>query len=142
MTLVKDTLTGQVVEFIGHHDVDFAMVRDAAGRVYYPQLSKLLFHEPGAGTSKDGPQPQKTAAQESEEAAPTTSIPPETRININFASAEQLVALKGIGYATAKKIIELRNSLPGERFKNLNQLKPIERVNWDEVFAEDQFYVG
>lgn len=142
MTLVKDTTTGQVVEFIGHHDEQFAMVKATDGRVYYPQLSKLLFFEPGAGTSTDGPQPQKTAAQQAEDELPVTVIPPETRMNLNFASAEQLVALKGIGYATAKKIVELRNSLPGERFKNLDQLRAIERVNWDEVFKDDQFYIG
>jgi hypothetical protein len=142
MTLVKDTTTGQVVEFIGHHDELFAMVKANDGRVYYPQLSKLLFFEPGAGTSTDGPQPQKTAAQKAEDELPVVVIPPETRMNLNFASAEQLVALKGIGYATAKKIVELRNSLPGERFKNLDQLRAIERVTWDEVFKEDQFFIG
>jgi len=142
MALVKDTSTGQVVEFIGHHDVDFAMVRDTTGRVYYPQLSKLLFFEPGAGTSTDGPQPQKAGSAAEEEELKASAIPPETRMNVNYASAEQLVSLKGIGYATAKKIVELRNSLPGERFKNLDQLRSIERVSWDEVFAEDQFYIG
>ena len=142
MALVKDTTTGQIVEFIGHHDVDFAMVRANDGRTYYPQLKNLLFFEPGAGTSTDGPQPQKTAAQQAEEDAPSSVIPPETRMNINGASAEQLVSLKGIGYATAKKIVELRNSLPGERFTSLEQLRGIERVEWNEVFKEDQFFVG
>ena len=142
MALVKDTTTGQIVEFIGHHDVDFAMVRANDGRTYYPQLKNLLFFEPGAGTSTDGPQPQKTAAQQAEEEAPSSIIPPETRMNINGASAEQLVSLKGIGYATAKKIVELRNSLPGERFTSLEQLRGIERVEWNEVFKEDQFFVG
>jgi hypothetical protein len=142
MALVKDTTTGQIVEFIGHHDVDFAMVRATDGRVYYPQLSKLLFFEPGAGTSTDGPQPQKTTAQKAEDEVPVSVIPPETRLNLNAASAEQLVSLKGIGYATAKKIIELRNSMTGERFKNLDQLRGIERVDWDEVLKEDQFYIG
>ena len=142
MALVKDITTGQIVEFIGYHDVDFAMVRANDGRTYYPQLTNLLFFEPGAGTSTDGPQPQKTAAQQAEEEAPSSVIPPETRMNINGASAEQLVSLKGIGYATAKKIVELRNSLPGERFTSLEQLRGIERVEWNEVFKEDQFFVG
>ena len=93
MALVKDTSTGQVVEFIGHHDVDFAMVRDTAGRVYYPQLSKLLFIEPGGGTSTDGPQPQKAGSEKEEEELKASAIPPETRMNVNYASAEQLVSL-------------------------------------------------
>jgi len=142
MALVKDTTTGQIVELIGYHDVDFAMVKTNDGRTYYPQLKNLLFFEPGAGTSTDGPQPQKTAAQQAEDEIPSSAIPPETRINLNAASAEQLVALRGIGYATAKKIVDLRNSLPGERFTNLDQLRTIERVEWNEVLKQDQFFVG
>ena len=51
-------------------------------------------------------------------------------------------AVKGIGYSTAKKIVELRLSLSGERFTNLDQLKRIGRVDWDEVIAADLIYVG
>lgn len=142
MSLVKDVATGQVVELIGHHDTDFAMVRDSAGRVYYPMLSQLKDFEPGRGTLETGPEPQKSEDELVKDQQPTTVIPVEARLNINYASAEQLVALKGIGYATAKKVVELRNSLPGERFKNLDQLRTIERVTWDEVFKEDQFYIG
>jgi DNA uptake protein ComE-like DNA-binding protein len=142
MSLVKDTSTGQVVEFISYHDRDYAMVRDTAGRVYYPPLSRLLFHEVGVGTLAEGPQPLASEEEEEAKRAPQTVIPVDTRVNLNYATAEQLVALKGIGYATAKKIVELRNSLPGERFKQLDQLRTIERVNWEEVFKEDQFYIG
>ena len=64
-------------------------------------------------------------------------------MNVNAATAEALAKhVKGIGYATAKKIVELRLSLPGERFKNLDQLKKIGRVDWDEVIAADLIYVG
>jgi DNA uptake protein ComE-like DNA-binding protein len=142
MSLVKDVATGQVVEFINYHDTDFAMVRANDGRVYYPMLSQLKFFEPGRGTLEVGPEPQKSEEELAKDQLPASVIPLETRININYASAEQLVALKGIGYATAKKIVELRNSLPGERFKHLEQLRTIERVSWDEVFKEDQFYIG
>ena len=142
MSLVKDTQTGQVVEFIGYHDADFAMVRDQSGRVYYPMLDKLKFFEPGVGTLLDGPEPQRSQEELAKENAPASLIPVDTRVNLNYASAEQMVALKGIGYATAKKIVELRNSLPGERLKNLEQLRTIERVNWDEVLKEDEFYIG
>lgn len=141
MTIVKDTKTGQLVEFVGHHDTQFAMVRRNDGHVYYPMLSQLLFHDQEDGTSTEGPKPQLTAAQEAEESAPGAVIPPETRMNLNAASPEQMVSLSGIGYATAKKIVDLRNSLPGERFTNLDQLRSIERVNWDEVLKLDQFFV-
>ena len=63
--------------------------------------------------------------------------------NVNVATAENIAkAVKGIGYATAKKIVELRLSLPGERFKNLDQLKKISRVDWDTIIAEDLIYVA
>ena len=48
----------------------------------------------------------------------------------------------GIGYATAKKILELRMSLPGEKFKNLDQLRKISRVDWDQVIKDDLIYVA
>ena len=60
-----------------------------------------------------------------------------------MTTAEALAKqVKGIGYATAKKIVELRLSLPGERFKNLEQLRKISRVDWDEVFKEDLIYIS
>jgi hypothetical protein len=46
-----------------------------------------------------------------------------------------------VGAKTAKEIIELRQSLPGERFLKLDQLKSIKRVDWDEVFATGSVYV-
>ena len=74
---------------------------------------------------------------------PETIIPADTRLNLNVATAEAIAkSVKGIGYATAKKIVELRLSLPGERFKNLDQLKKIGRVDWDEVIAADVIYCG
>lgn len=142
MSLVKDTSTGQVVEFIGYHDRDYAMVRDTAGKVYYPPLTRLLFFEAGVGASEEGPKPQSAEKEVDENKLPTTVIPADSRMNINLATAEQMVRLKGIGYATAKKIVELRNSLPGERFRELKQLRVIERVNWDEVFELDEFFIA
>ena len=61
------------------------------------------------------------------EEAPKTVVPIEdTRLNLNFAPAEQIAKrLPGVGFATAKKIVELRMSLSGERFANLKQLENI-----------------
>ena len=43
----------------------------------------------------------------------------DLRLNLNMAPAEQIAKrLPGVGYATAKKIVELRMSLSGERFAN------------------------
>ena len=48
----------------------------------------------------------------------------DTRLNLNTATAEYIQKrLPGVGYATAKKIVEMRMSLSGERFANLKQLR-------------------
>jgi hypothetical protein len=46
-----------------------------------------------------------------------------------------------VGLKTAKEIVELRQSLPGERFIKLDQLNSIKRVDWDEVFVTGSVYV-
>jgi hypothetical protein len=70
-------------------------------------------------------------------------LPPvDNRINLNNLTAEGLTqCLPGVGLKTAKEIIELRQSLPGERFTKLDQLQSIKRVDWDEVFATGSVYV-
>ncbi len=81
--------------------------------------------------------------EKDEDKIPEAVIPLDTRLNVNVATAESLAKqVKGIGYATAKKIIELRLSLPGERFSKLDQLKKIARVDWEEVFKEDLIYIA
>jgi hypothetical protein len=46
----------------------------------------------------------------------------------------------GVGLKTANEIIELRMSLPGERFSKLEQLRQIKHINWDEILS-DAIYV-
>ena len=40
--LMQDTKTGKLVEFIGVHDKEYAMVRDGAGNVNYVTLDQLV----------------------------------------------------------------------------------------------------
>ena len=64
------------------------------------------------------------------------SFPPETRLNINGATAQMIADhVKGIGLKTAKEIKDLQMSLSGEKFANLEQLRQIKRVDWDSLFA-------
>jgi len=42
---------------------------------------------------------------------------------------------------TAIEIKELQQSLPGERFTKLEQLKSISRVDWDAVLEDGVCYV-
>ena len=69
-------------------------------------------------------------------------VPAFTRLNINSATPELLTQiLKGIGMKTAVEIKELQQSMPGERFSKLDQLKSISNIDWDSVLEGDIAYV-
>lgn len=143
MALYQNTKTGQLVEFIGHHDKEWAMVKNSSGQVAYVALADLISYESGKGRTGETPQPQSAEKEVDEDKLPETIIPADTRLNLNAATAEAIAKhVKGIGYATAKKIVELRLSLPGERFKSFDQLKKIGRVDWDEVIGADLIFIG
>lgn len=119
------------------------MVKNSSGAIQYVSLEDLVSYEAGKGRTGNKVEPQSAERVVDEDKLPETVIPADTRLNVNMASAEAIAkSVKGIGYATAKKIVELRLSLPGERFKNLDQLKKIGRVDWDEVIAADVIYCG
>ena len=143
MALYQNKRNGQIVEFINYHDTDWAMVKNATGSIQYVALVDLISYEPGKGRTGETPAPQLPNGRVDEDTIPESVIPVDTRLNINAASAEAIAkTVKGIGYATAKKIVELRMSLSGERFANLDQLRRIGRVDWDQVIADDVIYVG
>lgn len=143
MALYQHLKNGQIVEYIAHHDAEWAMIKNANGNVSYARLEDLVSYEPGIGRTGITPEPQAGERKLEDDKIPEAVIPPDTRVNLNTASAEEIAKrVKGIGYATAKRILELRQSLPGERFKELEQLRKIGRVDWDEIFSEDVVYVG
>tara|TARA_R100001082_G_scaffold40452_1_gene21404 strand:- start:799 stop:1230 length:432 start_codon:yes stop_codon:yes gene_type:complete len=140
--LFQDTKTGKLVEFISTHDKEYAMVKDSSGQISYMGLTQLIPYDSEKGRlSKVTP---FSIPVEEEEKMPTTTVPIEdTRLNINAASAEQIAKrLPGVGFATAKKIVELRMSLSQERFANLKQLESIPRVNWEQLIQDDLFFIG
>lgn len=142
-TVCKYLNTGEIVEFIGYHDELFAQVRAGDGRIFYPPVSKLQFYDPAAKAEGKPNEPVPPLPPQNPERDPEGPVlPVDTRLNLNAASAEMMTKVDGIGYATAKKIVELRNSLPMERFSDLAQLRAIPRVNWDEVIEDDQIYLG
>ena len=120
--LFQDTKTGKLVEFISQHDNEFAMVKDASGSVTFMMLDQLVPYDSQKGRMAKIARIEK---EEPEEQLPQTVVPIEdTRLNLNAAPAEQIAKrLPGVGFATAKKIVELRMSLSGERFANLKQLE-------------------
>ena len=139
--LFQDTKTGKLVEFISKHDKDYAMVRDAGGNVTYLTLEQLVPYDRKKGRLDKIEAP---ILQVAEELPPPTVVPLEdTRLNLNTATAEVIQKrLPGVGYATAKKIVEMRMSLSGERFANLGQLENIPRVNWEQLIKEDLIFIS
>ena len=140
--LFQDTKTGKLVEFISKHDKEYAMVRDAGGAISYVSLDQLCPYDKEKGRLAKVAAPQ--IKPEPEEQAPVTVVPAEdTRLNLNTASAEIIQKrLPGVGYSTAKKIVEFRMSLSGERFNNLKQLENIPRVNWEKLIEEDLIFIS
>ena len=140
--LFQDTKTGKLVEMISKHDKEFAMVKDAGGNITFVSLDQLVPYDREKGRLAKVEAPQITP--EPEEELPSTVVPIEdTRLNLNSAPAEQIAKrLPGVGYATAKRIVELRMSLSGERFSNLKQLENIPRVNWEQLIEEDLIFIS
>ena len=118
------------------------MVRDAGGNITYVNLDSLVPYSTEKGRLAKVAAPQ--IQPEKEEEVPNTVVPMEdTRLNLNVASAEIIAKrLPGVGYTTAKRIVELRMSLSGERFSNLKQLENIPRVNWDQLIEEDLIFIS
>ena len=140
--LMQDQKTGKLVEFIGVHDKEYAMVRDGAGSVSYVTLDQLVPYDRDKGRLTKIANPALDV--EKEEKLPETVVPQEDiRLNMNTATAEQIAKrLPGVGYTTAKRIIELKLSLSGERFANLKQLENIPRVNWEQLIADDMIFIA
>ena len=130
------------MEFISKHDKEFAMVRDSGGAITYLTLEQLVPYDKDKGRLSKVKSPQ--IAPPPEEKAPNRVVPLEDlRLNLNTATAEVIQKrLPGVGYATAKKIVELRMSLSGERFNNLKQLENIPRVNWEQLIEEDLIFIS
>lgn len=141
-TLFQDTKTGKLVELINTHDKEFALVKDAGGAISYVLLDQLVPYDSKKGRLAKVKMP--VPIEKEEEALPASVVPIEdTRLNLNAAPAEQIAKrLPGVGYATAKKIVELRLSLSGERFSNLKQLENIPRVNWEQLIEDDLIFIS
>ena len=140
--LMQDQKTGKLVEFIGVHDKEYAMIRDGAGKVSYVTLEQLVPYSQEKGRLSKVVNPALEV--EKEEELPKTVVPAEdARVNLNTAKAEMIAKrLPGVGYTTAKRIVELKMSLSGERFSNLKQLENIPRVNWDQLIADDMIFIA
>jgi len=132
-TLFKHKKTGARVKIISELDNgDCFMVQDQDSRCFYAQKSELETDTEGTKKVKTLQIKDKAAKEEPRD------FPPETRLNINGATAQMIADhIKGIGLKTAREIKDLQMSLSGEKFANLEQLKDIKRVDWESVIAAD-----
>lgn len=143
MSLYRNNKNGQIVELISYHDKDYAMVRNQSGSVAYVTLEDLEEYEVGKGRTGTKLEAPRTKDEVDKDVIPAQAIPPDTRLNLNLATAEMIAQrIKGVGYSTAKKVIEMRMSLPGERFSTLEQVRSVPRVNWDQVIEDDLIFVA
>ena len=125
--LYQHKKTGSRVKKISELDNgEYFMVEDQDGKVFYAYDQELV------------PDTKATTKVQTLQVKEPRSFPPETRLNINGATAQMIADhIKGIGLKTAREIKDLQMSLSGERFANLEQLKQIKRVDWDSVIAAD-----
>ncbi|MHC4543255.1 MAG: helix-hairpin-helix domain-containing protein [Planctomycetota bacterium] len=141
-TMVKEyTFTPQGVKVTilsTHDDGEYMMVRSVTtGKVFYAHKGQIRIEE------VEAEEPLKVTRKRRGRQVIRQEMPAAlTRININSATPELLCQmLEGIGMKTAKEIKELQQSMPGERFSKLEQLKSIKNVDWEEVLKGDVAYV-
>lgn len=141
VTQVKEftyTPNGVKIEVLStHDDGEYMMVRSiTTGKVFFAHRNQVVEEvkevdpEPASPKQRRGRQLVKP------------EVPAFNRVNINTAPPQLLTqVLKGVGIKTATDIKELQQSMPGERFTKLDQLKSIKGINWDEVLEDGNVYV-
>lgn len=131
------------MELVSYHGDDYALMRFADGRTDYVSRRELVEYDPQTGVTDKQMEIPAAKDKEEKEEQRQSALPIETRLNLNMASPDQIAdRIKGVGYSTAKKIVELRSTMPGEKFTSLEQLRQVGRVEWDEVFAADLVFVA
>ena len=120
-----------------HDDGEYFMVKSlTTGKVFFAHKNQIAEKDVEV---EEGEKPVKRRRGRQ---IVRPEVPALTRININSATPELLTQmLKGIGMNTAVAIKELQQSLPGERFSKLDQLKSISNIDWDSVLEGDIAYV-
>jgi hypothetical protein len=120
-----------------HDDGEYFMVKSlTTGRVFFAHKNQI--EEKDVEVDSD----EKPVKRRRGRQIVRPDVPALTRVNINSATPELLTQiLKGIGMKTAIAIKELQQSLPGERFTKLEQLKSISNIDWDSVLEGDIAYV-
>jgi DNA uptake protein ComE-like DNA-binding protein len=133
-----------------HDDGEYFMVRsDTSGKVFFAHCDQVIDPvedkssevDENRGLNRRNRRKVSSAPQEKKVLVQPVK-PVDNRVNLNTLTAEGLTqVLPGVGIKTAKEIIELKQTLPGEKFIKLDQLKSVKRIDWDEVFATGEVFV-
>jgi hypothetical protein len=132
------TPNGVKIEVLSEHDEgEYKMVRSlTTGRVFFAHKNQIA-EDIVESEVVDKPTKQRRGRH-----IVKPEVQAHNRVNINSATPQLLTqVLKGIGLKTATEIKELQQSMPGERFTKLDQLRSITRVDWDSVLEGDVVYV-
>jgi len=137
---VTYTPSGVKVDILStHDDGEYFMVRSkTTGKVFFARKNQIDQKAPEVKSTEGQAKPVKGRRGRQ---VVKPQVPAPNRFNLNAATPELLTqVLPGVGLKTANEIIELRMSLPGERFTKLEQLRQIKHINWDEILS-DSIYV-
>lgn len=137
---VTYTPSGVKVDILStHDDGEYFMVRSkTTGKVFFAHKNQIDQKAPEDKSTEGQAKPVKGRRGRQ---VVKPQVPAPNRFNLNAATPELLTqVLPGVGLKTANEIIELRMSLPGERFTKLEQLRQIKHINWDEILS-DSIYV-
>lgn len=131
----------KVVVLSTHDEGEYFMVRsNTSGKVFYAHKDQIEQQEDKKSEKNDTPSRNRRGRRKVSVVKP--QVPTDNRVNLNTLTAEGLTqVLPGVGIKTAKEIVELRMSLPGEKFTKLDQLTSIKRVEWVAVFETGEVYV-
>jgi DNA uptake protein ComE-like DNA-binding protein len=140
-TVSKDvtfTPSGVKVDILStHDDGEYFMVKSkTTGKVFFAHKNQI---EQKDEVAEDGSDAKPVKSRRGRQIV-KPQVPAPSRFNLNAMTPELLTqVLPGVGLKTANEIIELRMSLPGERFTKLEQLRQIKHVNWDEILNDSIF---
>ena len=134
----------KVVVISTHDDGDYLMVRsNTSGKVFFAHKDQIEQAQDTSSKESDTPSRNRRGRRKVS-SAPVVKpqVPTDNRVNLNTLTPEGLTqVLPGVGIKTAKAIVELRQTLPGEKFTKLDQLNSIKNVDWTEVFATGLVFV-
>ncbi len=136
----------KIVILSTHDDGEYHMVRSlTSSKVFYAHRDQVE-QQDTPSENNDTPSRNRRGRRKISSATPTAvvkpQVPTDNRVNLNTLTAEGLTqVLPGVGLKTAKEIVELKQTLPGERFTKLDQLASIKRVDWDAVFETGLVFV-